>query len=146
MTSAKKRRFLRIREPNGDWLAVPFGAVFAAIGALGLAGRLENIDLDGKTPCIRKTPEGLPVDDPAAWFGPPQLDVSDPAQMRDAAFDFRIPDLREFSRREGFNPLGGNVEWRLEILLFRSGHVRRESFRVQIARSERPSRTSSAPG
>ena len=60
--------------------------------------------------------------------------MTDPAAMRDAAFSFRLPDLRQFSRREGFNPLADNVEWRLEVLLFRAGGVRRASFRVQLAR------------
>ena len=44
MTSAKKRPFRRVREWNDDWLAVPVGVAFAAVGALGLAGRLENVD------------------------------------------------------------------------------------------------------
>ncbi len=148
------RPFVRVDAPRGPvepgrGMPVRLDIAPAALdGATRLVARpfLALFDLDGKTPCIRKTPEGLPVDDPAAWFGTPQLDVSDPAKMRDAAFDFTIPDLREFSRREGFNPLGGNVEWRLEILLFRSGRVCRESFRVQVARPERHSRNPPGTG
>ena len=141
------RPFVRVAAPRGPvepGCGIPVRldiAPDALVGAKRLVARpfLALFELDEKTPWLRKTPEGLPADDPAAWFGPPQLDETNPAKMRNATFVFSIPELREFSRREGFNPLGDNVEWRLEILLFRSGGVRRESFRAQIARPERGS-------
>ena len=136
------RPFVRVDAPRGPvepGRAIPVRLALAPdalAGATRLVARpfLALFELDGRTPWRRKTPEGLPADDPAAWFGPPQLDVTDPAAMRDAAFSFRLPDLRQFSRRAGFNPLADNVEWRLEVLLFRAGGVRRASFRVQLAR------------
>ena len=139
------RPFVRVDAPRGPvepGRGIPVRldiAPDALVGAKRLVARpfLVLFELDEKTPWLHKTPEGLPADDPAAWFGPPQLDQSNPAKMRNATFVFSIPDLRKFSRREGFNPLGDNVEWRLEILLFQSGRVCRESFRVQIARPDR---------
>ena len=135
------RSFVRVDAPRGPvepGKALPVRldiSPTALVGATRLLARpyVALFEFDEKTPWLAKTPEGLPADDAAAWFGPAQLDVSDPAAMRHATFGFRIPDMRTFSRRERFNPLADNVEWRLEILLFRNAGYRRQTFRVRIA-------------
>ena len=91
--------------------------------------------LDEETsPPLDRNPEGRRPEDAAAWYGEPFLDVTDPGAMAHASFELTLPDFREFSRKEGFNPWSDSVEWRLEALLFRgSSCTRRAVFRIQIA-------------
>ena len=88
-------------------------------------------------PPLEQNPEGRRPDDAAAWYGEPFLDVTDPGAMAHASFELTLPDFREFSRKEGFNPWGETVEWRLETLLFRgSSCTRRAVYRIRVPAHE----------
>ncbi len=93
------------------------------------------LTLDEETPPpLERNPEGRRSDDAAAWYGEPFLDVTDPGAMAHASFELTLPDFREFSRKEGFNPWSDSVEWRLEALLFRgSSCTRRAVYRIRVA-------------
>ena len=96
------------------------------------------LTLDEETPLpLDRNPEGQRPDDAAAWYGEPFLDVTDPGAMAHASFELTLPDFREFSRKEGFNPWSDSVEWRLEALLFRSSScIRRAVYRIRVPAHE----------
>ena len=96
-------------------------------------------------PPLERDPEGRRPDDAAAWYGEPFLDLIDPGAMSHASFELTLPDFREFSRKEGFNPWGDDVEWRLEVLLFRGEAChRRTVYRIRVAEQEKNSANAEA--
>ena len=142
-----RRPFIRFHAPPGA--AVPGReipvqcdiepAVLKGATRLLIRPFVAILTMDETTPPpLERTPEGRRPDDPAAWYGEPLLDISDPGAMAHAAFGLVLPDFRKFSRKEGFNPWDDSVEWRLEVLLFRGRVPRRAVFRIQFAFTECP--------
>ena len=140
------RPFVKLHAPPGEIVPGRAVTVFCDIApafrkkATRLLVRpfVAILTLDEETPPpLDRNPEGRRPDDAAAWYGEPFLDVADPGAMAHASFELMLPDFREFSRKEGFNPWGETVEWRLEALLFRgSSCARRSVYRIRVAERE----------